>query len=306
MMTSTRNSQISNQFDFAARYSISPTRYVPTNAFHNKIASTVSWDGATIRAGRLPYEVRLEDQSLVFRVLSMKVEDFGQGISVARISIDSEVDWSGEIAPLLDVSRQFRTPAEVPFIGQVFKELRKAVAPKETSKVKPSTRFMIGISVPTPGDGMSQMLDAARRELIAFHVGASRHALLGPRIVESVAESCEQLNAKASHELLVLNEQGGTYVRPMGSNDRLHSERYQRVADLLTFGSFMQSLLLSTGSAIDKDLGALLTKVSRLVRYPQNAFASSVSNRFAWEVTADSLHLRSLLDELRVIDGLAI
>lgn len=305
-MTSSENRKFSAQFDLGTRYQVHPLRNLPSNTFHQVVGHRLKQISDKNRGGKLPYRI-LGSATNDFRITAVKVEDFGNNISIARVSADFAIEPGVEVFSALAQARIFRSPYALPEASTGFDAITRYLYGENASAVKVSMRFMMSIGVLEPADSMPGLIERGKKDLVAFHVGAERYALLGADLIEAVQSVSRDLNTKASQEYIILNEQGGTFVHSLNTVNRLHSHRFERIGDLLALGSYFQALLLnsSTESGFPTNLvdGSAL---ARIICYPQNAFHTSYSNRLAWDVISNSLHLRSLLDELERFDDLFV
>jgi hypothetical protein len=126
---------------------------------------------------------------------------------------------------------------------------------------------------------------------------------IDPSLVAAPLKTNKELNKKASDEQLLLNKQGTLYLTANDSPHQTYTDRFTRMTNLAELGYVFQVFLSEYRRIrlITEDFGDyIFTRIREWLDHPAAVFATSYSNRLAWEVIAGEFQLQ---DKLALILG---
>lgn len=310
--------RLTREFDLTSRYAIAPTRHQPGNQARDHLKKL---DREHVHGNAFPLSYSLEIGINV--AVGVSLDEFGPGNFVLRAKVTGILNLSDLETASINAGAVLRELTAAPFRDFLAAAGRLAFG-TSTAKIGHAGRTSVHskLLLSATEDEAAEYISSRRAELIALHISRDPTLIPDPRLSSAIIRANSELNLKSESQLLILNAQGSTLV---SSADRLrptpyYNNRFERVVDLSEIGLCMQQALLFSPVPVRRPHGTQRVQrtqparrapassfgalpLIRWVEYPENVFYTSVSNRKVWEVISSSLHLKSLVSELREIDG---
>jgi len=273
----------------------------PTDGFHRLATAVV---GYAPNVTRLPYPGAPFSERFSGRITSVTADLFPGDVLVSRVSAKLSAKATADLRPLLNDLQSLRSAKNVDVVDGLARE----IAALSTGKRNASRRgnytsfFMMNLQLPHASEAFAPAVDNLKRELAALLIGTKNPEMLRDDVVESVYAACEELNAKAAAELLLVNRQGVLRVVPAGNYRGPHLHRFDRTRDLAILACYGKSYLRDSSAFSWKHpfLAEMLgRRLEQWINHADVTFDVSMSHTLTWAALVNAMLLPQRLSAWR-------
>jgi hypothetical protein len=280
-----------------------PLGLEPTATFHQALHKKLKDLGYPQVAKKMPFEIPINGLGkCLFRV---RARIYAPNIVVVTFQLDipSSLSLDTDFARLeswrsLDALKVVKDVCQFT-LGVIDSGNHK----QPTKDVRFRTLPAFHLTLPVDSPAAPAALGANRRQIVALLLGVRKPAGMSESLIASPLEENKELNKKVSDELLLLNKQGVLYLTASDAPHDAYADRFGRMSNLVELGCVFQIFLTEYYRIrrAAEDFGDyIFTRIRDWLEHPAAVFASSYSNRLAWEVVAKEFELD---EKLAVIAG---
>ena len=297
---------IYNRHSIPSKLRIVPHLLVPRDGFHRLATSAIGIP----EVARAPYQGLHWAGDLDGDITSIRSLLFPGDVMITRIAARLTHPVANDMRPLLADLQAHRSLKRVAalevLVGRVA-SLAHGIRRAEAPPVGYDTYFMMSVRVSQSPDLFDSGMDQVKSELVALLIGTENAELLRDDVVQRVWDASEELNAKAAHELMLLNRLGLLHIVPNGPYRGPHLHRFENTRDLVTLALYAKHLLrdeAAYASNNPREARALIKKVEQWIVYPRLTFDVSVSHTLTWAALSEQLLLEDRVDAwFRYLEG---
>jgi hypothetical protein len=272
-----------------------PMSLVPTATFHQILRNELQRLGYPQNTKTPPFQVPIAD--LGTHSFTVRARIFSPNIAVVTFhaDIDAEVDIDSDFSRMVN----WRSLDTLQPIKNICKFTLGVIDSGDHKNPTRSIRFKtlpaLHVTLPADSKTIPKYLEDRQRQIAALLLGIRKVPGIDPSLIAAPLKANGELNKKASDEQLLLNKQGVLYLTANDSPHETYTDRFTRMTNLAELGYVFQ-LFLSEYRRIRQTTedfsDYILTRIHEWLDHPAAVFATSYSNRLAWEIIAAEFGLQ--------------
>lgn len=217
-------------------------------------------------------------------------------VVTVKINVDSEIDIVSDF-DMLASWRSLDTLEAVKKVCQLSLGIIDSGNHRIPSQgIRFKTLPAFHLTAPTDSESLPEFLVHHQRQIVALLLGIRKIQGIDSSLTAAPLETNKELNKKDSGEQLLLNKQGVLYLTANDSPHHTYAGRFTRMTNLTELGYVFQLFLSEYRRirlTIEDFADFTFTRISEWLDHPAAVFATSYTNRLAWEVIASEFQLQA-------------